>query len=142
VIEETVQISKVEDTQILINTEPQSACTHCSSSGCSSQVLAKLFTAKTHLVQLDNHLNAKAGDKVVIGITDELLISAALRIYLLPLLIMVLTAVFASKAGFSDGMQSLLALFGLLSGFIFVKKFSCGSASLQRFKPKLLRLAK
>ena len=140
-LEEIALVSKVVNNQIWIETKPQSGCSTCSSSGCSSLVLAKLFTAKINTIQLNNHLNAKVGEKVVIGMSDKLLINAALRIYLLPLILMLTMTIISNQFGVSDGLQSLFALVALACGFIFVNKYSSGRSSQQRFKPELLRIA-
>jgi len=140
-LEEIALVVKSTPEQLWIETQTRSSCSHCSSrSGCGTSVLAKLFSVKHSQVQLDNSLGVKSGEKVVIGMPDELLIRAAVRVYLLPLLAMVLMTILANIAGAGDGIQSLSGLAGLAIGFILLRQHSKGTASHQHFKPRLLRL--
>ncbi|MCU7940200.1 MAG: SoxR reducing system RseC family protein [gamma proteobacterium symbiont of Bathyaustriella thionipta] len=141
-LEEIALVIKSTPDQLWLETETRSSCTHCSSSqGCGTSVLAKLFSVKRNQLNVENSLGAKSGEKVIIGLPDELLVRAAIWAYLLPLISMVLVTIVASVFGAGEGMQSLLGLLGLAVGFIVVRRHTNGERSQQRFKPRLLRMA-
>ncbi len=122
-LEETVQISKAEKDFIWIKVEAGNSCKQCASSGCQTKVISPLFAGKSSYLQLNNYLACKVGDKVVIGIPDSLLVRSAMTVYLLPLIMMIIFTVFANKTGFSDELQSLIALFSLGGGFFLIHLF-------------------
>ena len=141
-LEEIALVVKSTPEQLWIETQTRSSCTHCSSSSaCGTSVLAKLFAVKRIQLQVENSLGAKSGEKVIIGMPDELLIRAAIWVYLLPLIAMVLVTILADISGAGEGMQSLSGLGGLLIGFILLRRHTRNTTSQQKFKPRLLRLA-
>lgn len=140
-LQETAIVVAVQGDTLWVETESRSACSHCSSGECTSSVLGKLFGARRNRLQLDNCLDARPGDQVVIGIPDGLLVRASLWGYLVPLLAMMCAALAGKSWGFSDGGQSILALLGLVSGLFGVRWVQNGMTARRRFQPKLLRIA-
>ncbi len=135
-------VVKSDPNEIDVETEVCSSCVHCSkSSHCGTSELAKLFSARRNQVQLKNTLGAKTGEKVIIGMPDELLVRAAILAYLLPLLLMIFMTILANATGVSEAYQSLFGLCGLIIGFIFVRWKTSGGALQDYFKPRLLRMA-
>ena len=126
---------------ILVVTQSRSACSHCSSSGCGTSVVSKLFGVKSNRLLLDNRLGVQPGDRVVVGIPDDLLVRASLWAYLLPLIFMFVGPVLGGALGAGEAVQSLLALLGLAVGFTFVHWTTRSLSSQRRFKPQLLRVA-
>ncbi|MES9970722.1 MAG: SoxR reducing system RseC family protein [Candidatus Thiodiazotropha sp.] len=139
-MEQTARVIDVKEGMLLAETESRSACNHCSTDNCTTLVVAKLFGVKRNRLVLVNSLNAKAGDRVVIGIPDALLVRASLLAYLLPLLAMLGSAAIGEMIGLQAIWLSLLALFGLAMGFFMVYRAARGWTS-QRYKPQLLRIA-
>ncbi|MCG8023553.1 MAG: SoxR reducing system RseC family protein [Candidatus Thiodiazotropha endolucinida] len=139
-LEEFGTVVEVWDEGLLVETQSRSACSHCSSGNCTTAVVSKLFGIKHNRFELDNNLGVQPGEKVVIGIPDELLVRASVRAYLLPLLVTVLATAIGSVVGLSEGLQSLLALGGLAMGLIWVRWLTQGVTSRQQFKPQLLRI--
>ncbi|MES9812520.1 MAG: SoxR reducing system RseC family protein [Candidatus Thiodiazotropha sp.] len=140
-LEETGTVVEVWDDSLQVETQSRSACSHCSSSGCTTSVVSKLFGIKRNRLQLENSLGAKPGDRVVIGIPDDLLVRASVWAYLLPLIFMLASTALGGVFGASEGFQSLLALGGLAVGFYIVRWTTRNLSSQRRFKPRLLRIA-
>jgi sigma-E factor negative regulatory protein RseC len=140
-LEEIGKVVKVERGAILVETQSRSACSHCSTEGCTTSVVAKLFSIKHNRLHLENSLGAKLGDQVVIGIPDDLLVRAALWAYLLPLMGLLAGPAVGGVLGASEGVQGLLALGGLAVGFYILHWSTRNLSSKRRFKPHLLRLA-
>lgn len=139
-LEETARVIEVRDGLLMAETESRSGCTHCSSSsGCSTSVVAKLFGVRRNRLVMENSLNARPGDQVVIGIPDQLLVRASLTAYLLPLVVMLVVTALGDMAGMNELLLSLLALGGLATGFFTMRWVSRGRTS-QQYEPRLLRI--
>lgn len=139
-LEETAKVVEVREDRVWVETQSRSACSHCSSSSCTTSVVSELFASKRNRLELPNRLGARAGEQVVIGIPDELLVQASLWAYLAPLVVMLTLTSVSDALGMSDGLQSLLALGGLALGFILVRWVTRRAPSRQRFKPRMLRI--
>lgn len=140
-LEETGTVVEAGPEFILVETQSRSACSHCSTDNCTTSVVSKLFGVKRNRLQLENSLGAKLGDRVVIGIRDDLLVKASLWAYLLPLIVMLISVALVGILGAGEGLQSLVALGGLVLGLTLVRG-SSGKGSYQKhFRPQLLRMA-
>ena len=131
----------VEGQMVWVETTPRSSCSHCSSDGCSSAVLSKLFGARRNRLVLVNCLDVRPGDPVIVGIAGDALIRASLLSYLLPLVVMVSGALIGSAMELREGFQGLLAAAGLAAGFFLAGRISRCTALRQRLSPRLLRPA-
>ena len=139
-LEETGTVVEIKGNSLWVETQSRSSCSHCSTSSCSTSVLAKLFSIKRNRVELDNTLGAEVGQQVVIGISDDLMVKASLLSYLVPLLVMLAVVALADGMGMTDGMQILMAMTGLWLGFVIVRLLTNTLYAQQRFKPQLLRV--
>ncbi|HYQ70527.1 MAG TPA: SoxR reducing system RseC family protein [Gammaproteobacteria bacterium] len=140
-VEASGTVVEVRDGLLRVETQPRSACAHCSTDSCASSVVAKLVGAKRNRVWLENTLGARPGEQVVIGIQDALLLRASLLSYLLPLVSMLAVAALGDVRGASEGLQGLLAAGGLAAGFALAGRIARGVPSRQRYSPQLLRFA-
>jgi len=140
-VEASGTVVEVREGLLRVETQPRSACAHCSTDSCATSVVAKLFGAKRNRVWLENTLGARPGEQVVIGIQDELLLRASLLSYLLPLVCMLAVAALGDARGASEGLQGLLAVGGLAAGFLLVGRIVRGMPSRQHFSLRLLRSA-
>ena len=140
-METTAWVVRSNERAIWVTLQPRSACGSCRSSGCTSAVLAQLFGSHPVELQLANPLAVRVGEQVVVGFPEQLLLSAALWIYLLPALAMIATVAGGSAAGSSEAVQVLLAIAGLLCGLLLVRLSTVGRAVRQRYAPRLLRPA-
>ena len=123
-----------------------SSCESCSlKSGCGQSSLTKL--SSNHCLELDveNTLDAKSGDEVLISIPESGLMTASLRIYFIPLLLMVLGAVIGDLLDSQSDVVSeiwtmLLSLAGLIIGFYWARMFSQKQAFHKDFLPKMTKV--
>lgn len=138
-LEETARVVEVRDGVLIAETQSRSGCSHCSTESCTTSVVAKLFGVRRNRLEMENHLGARPGDQVVIGIPDRLLVRASLMAYLLPLVAMLVVTAIGDLAGMNELHLSLLALAGLAMGFFTVHRLSRGGAS-QHYEPRLLRI--
>lgn len=135
-LEQQATVISVENDKILVEAQKRSQCNQCSQHNCSTSVVAKWFNVHPNRFYLDNTLDAKVGDTVIIGINENAVVKASLSAYLLPLITMIVFAIIAAGLDLSQGLQAIAALAGLLSGFWLVKQ-----SKLNRSYPlHLLRL--
>lgn len=129
-LEHNGKVIKAMPETVLIETERRSACGHCQAGGhCGTSVIAALFRQRTSHVRLDNSMGLQAGDEVVLGIPEHLLLGAALWAYMVPMLFMIAFALVVAAAGYADIHVFFASMAGLfnglyLAGVIYSRKVS------------------
>ncbi len=98
----------------IIRTKPCGLCGQ--TQGCGIGLWGKIFSHKKNNIFLVNHINAKAGDKVILSIEENYLLRTSLLLYGIPLISMFLGMVLLSSLSIS--LKDLYALFGGIAGFI------------------------
>jgi sigma-E factor negative regulatory protein RseC len=129
-------IIKVQGEEALVQPVGNGGCGHCDSEGgCGSGTLSKLFcSSKPRHFTVRNQVRAKAGDEVQVSLPDGSLLRGAVKMYLLPLaLLMVGGASGVSLAGdvaSRDLYAAVGAVGGLLLGFVLARysSFRVGQA--------------
>tara|TARA_R110001592_G_scaffold175466_5_gene414683 strand:+ start:6648 stop:7145 length:498 start_codon:yes stop_codon:yes gene_type:complete len=129
-----------------VKVQRTSSCGSCSlKSGCGQSTLNKM--SSNHCLELDveNSLDAKSGDEVLIAIPEAGLITASLRVYFIPLILMVLGAVMggfldSELATKSEVWTMLLSLAGLMIGFYWARLFGQKQAFHKDFLPKMTKV--
>ena len=105
VLEKAVIVS-LHDQQARVAPVAENGCSTCASgSACSTSLLAPLFRNKRRLLTVDNTVNAKAGDEVIIGLNRTALVVASLLIYLLPILMLMLGAIIGEVLSSAIGLE-------------------------------------
>lgn len=142
-VEEQAQVVEVRGSRLMLEARTRSACDSCSASrGCGTSVLSKVVGRKFSRFQAENTVNAKPGDTVVVGLSEDALLTASLAMYLLPIMVMILIALLADQllatplAG-RDLYIAASALLGLAAGAFLSRIYFSGSAL--RFSPVVLR---
>lgn len=104
-----------------------SGCGHCNTEGgCGSGSLSKLFcSSKPRQFTVLNQLGAKVGDEVQVSLQDGLLLRGAMKMYVVPLLLLLAGgmagAALTETTQMRDGVAALGAVAGLLLGFAFAR---------------------
>lgn len=138
-IEENARVVSVEAGFAWVETARRSSCSGCAaSSGCGTSVVAKLFGEGTNRFRVSDGLGVEVGDQVVIGIADSALTRASLLAYMLPLLVLMLTAFAAQTAGAADGIVALVGILGLALGLFVTGLITGGSSAHACYRPVLL----
>ena len=82
-IEETATVVDATDDYFWVEAKARSACSTCGSqSGCSTSSLSKLFGVRQQHIRLPNTLGSHAGEQVVIGVEDQVMVTASLAAYM------------------------------------------------------------
>lgn len=102
-------------------------CGHCDSEGgCGSGTLTKLFCSnKPRHFKVRNDARAKVGDEVQVSLPDGVLLRGALKMYVLPLILLLVGGIagvgLAGEAAGRDAYAVAGAVVGLLLGFILAR---------------------
>lgn len=130
-IEEDAIVSRVNNYQVWIQTLKTSSCGKCTqSSGCSTSLLEKYIPKRD--IAVDTDLSLAAGDKVVVGIDEGILIKSSLLLYIVPLAALFLGAITGEfLSGFITVFSSDLVI--AISGLVFFSSSLLILNRLQRF---------
>lgn len=134
--QETAIVSFIKDNYAYLKTASTSSCSKCSAqSSCGS--LSFIKRPDSHL-RVENTLNLKPGDSVVIGLATDKLLLGSVLMYLLPLFSLFIFAAIGKNIG-GELLSIGVGLSGLLGSLLLVKKFVKKSKIANHFKPKLIR---
>lgn len=111
-LEQTAEVVKTAADGIWVRAVEPSGCGTCGGQGCSSRRIAELFQRKPRHFLVDCDLSLSPGDRVVVGIAHGSVLRSALRLYGLPLSLMLAGALLAQAVQPGDGP----ALAGMLLG--------------------------
>ena len=141
-IEETGVVERVEDGYIWVSPASSGgACGSCESSGsCSTSILVSLLQGKnSKTVRVDNTINAKVNDRVVLGIHPQGLLSGSALIYLLPILSLFIFAALGSQF-FSELVSIVAGIIGFIIGLYVSKKIADSTVMKSRLELVGLRV--
>ena len=144
-IEEQAQVVEVKGDQLLLQAQTQSACGACSAKkGCGTSVLSKVVGKKFSRFHAINNVGAKVGDTVVVGITEDTLISGSVVMYFIPVLGMIVFALMADYLLMPDYDQrdlyiALLSAVGLAAGSLFSRWYFSHQSNNHKYTPIVLR---
>lgn len=140
-IEEQAIVVGVKGETAEIQMQRQSACSHCElSRGCGTGAIGRLLGHRSKPLIVENALNLKPGDHILLVMPDQSFLKASLLIYGLPLGLLVVAAI-AAEALFagSELLVPIAAGGGFLGGLIISAKLA-GKRFSEQFKPKILRI--
>ena len=130
-IEEIATVISTEADMAVIKVEKTSSCNSCQAKGaCGTSSLAGFFNFQPPEIKVANSLHAKTGDRVLVGIEENTLVAGSFLLYIVPLLMMMLFALFATAleplfpALHTELLQTVAGLVGLAAGLILVRQQS------------------
>lgn len=135
-------VLSVEAGHALVQPDNPANCRACAEGrGCGGGLFARALAREGAPLSVENRLQADVGDCVVLGTAGSGLLSAALLVYLMPLLALLAGAGLGQLLGGGDAPAMLGGGLGLATGFALLR-FG-GQAWLRRHtaEPKMLRLA-
>ena len=143
-IEQSAEIVEIGKRSIWIKAPRQTACGSCSAqSSCGQSLLSRFFEGRQHPVEVqvdDNqHPHLVVGTQVIIGVPESVIQNGSIRIYIMPLIIMLVAAVLGQTfLGESEGVTIISAASGLALGFFGVWKHAQNSKNNPDLLPVLL----
>lgn len=130
-VEEIATVVRADTTGLWLTTTPVASCNACQvSDDCGTGIVAKTLTPRTRQFYIRTELKLLPGEQVKIGLHEHNLLKAALMVYLLPLLLMVLLAVLGSGLALAEGWIILLAILGAGSGFVLARQYDRSQAGV------------
>jgi len=134
-------VVKTEDRAALVEADFGGGCGSglCAKGGCGTAVLAQLFSRTPRgPMRVANPIEARMGERVVVGVEEGSLLRATLIAYLLPLVLFVAGALAAQELRAGDGATALGAIAGLLMGWA-VARFLSRHGRAAGGEPVILR---
>lgn len=144
-IEEWAQVVEIKGDQLILQAQTKSSCGSCAASkGCGTSVLSKVVGRKFTRFQSENSVDAEVGDTVVVGISEDALLKGSLVMYIVPIMSMLVFALaadqlFEALAENRDLLIAATGILGLVSGSLMSRWYFQRQASVQRFRPVVLR---
>jgi sigma-E factor negative regulatory protein RseC len=145
-IQEYGYVVKTDEQFAWVHTQRKSTCGQCAAQkGCGTNVFSKVLGNKHTELKAINAANAKVGDTVVLGLRESVLLKSAFIMYMLPLLMMFIFAVFTQfifNAVGNEASQFWIGIFavtGLLLGFVYARYFAKQHQTDSEYHPVVLR---
>ncbi|MDM8568258.1 SoxR reducing system RseC family protein [Thiotrichales bacterium HSG1] len=136
-LEERGIITSINGQSITVRTRRSNSCGDCTAN-CGTGSLANILGKKYTEVTGVKYAGAKVGDTVIIGLNEQSLLKGALILYLLPLLMMFVTAISCKMLCQSELLTAFAGLFGLMLG-LFIAKLLTGKMSKNiRYQPTII----
>ena len=115
----------------LVEAASRTGCSSChSQSSCGISGLGKYFSAGRAAIAVQCDANVGAGDELNLSMSEADFLKAGLLAYLLPSVLMIIGAGFASSLGFGDAGAVLGAAAGFAGGLLIVR--------LLAWKPRMI----
>ncbi len=138
-IEEVGKVVAVDDGSAWVETLRQSACDACSAkAGCGHSALAKLGQ-KTHHIRANCEYSVAVGDRVVVGVPEDIMVRSSILAYMLPLVLMIVLAVTADHYWSQEWLTVVAAGAGLVVGFGVLRWHFKRYQTDPRYQPVVLR---
>jgi len=134
-------VKEIKGNKAIVKVERSSACRHCSARGSCGIDL----DSQEVLIEVENRLHAKIGDKVELSVPSGSLLKMAALVYILPILSLLLGAYeggkVALKLGLSSSTGSILgALFLLIISFCILKKIDKIIRNRESYKIQMTKI--
>lgn len=117
-LEQTAEVIKTASDGIWVQAVEPSGCGTCGGQGCASRRIAELFQRKPRHFLVDCDLSLSPGDRIVVGIARGSVLRSALRVYGLPLGLMLAGALLAQAVQPGDGPALVGMLLGGVAGWL------------------------
>lgn len=132
-IEQNAVITRRLDDHVMLEIERRTACGLCGQKrGCGNATWGKLLGHDSHEFPAENAINANVCDSVIVGIDENVVLSSAFYLYVVPLLTMLAGAVFADALLDNEFYVISSAALGLLLGFVWVKGHLIGFGAVKK----------
>lgn len=124
-IEENAIVMELLGTQVRLVIERRTACGICGQTrGCGNATWGKMLGHEDVTLKVDNVIDAKVGDRVVVGIEEKAFLNVTFLLYVVPLFALFAGAGIAQYIFKQDSYVIVGAILGLLVGFLTVKKIT------------------
>jgi sigma-E factor negative regulatory protein RseC len=147
VLEEEGKVLSIQGEDAEVVPETRSTCGSCAAkSGCGTSLLSSLFPQRHRSFRARNTVNARIGDRVLIGLDESALQIASLLVYLAPLLGLIGGGILGDKLAevlmpeFTELLSIVAGAAGFAGVLFVVRKYSTRLASHDRYQAVVLRI--
>ena len=147
-IKQTAVVTKAEHGTAQVKVVRESTCGQCSvQKGCGTSVFSKVLGNKFSEITVLNPVDAEAGDIVILGLAESVLVTSAMLMYLFPLLMMfggaMVIVMLNNWLGFELGQLWVIAasFSGLIVAYRIIKRVSSRHSNNKKFQPVILSKA-
>ena len=137
-LEQTAEVIQTASDGVWVQAVEPSGCGTCGGQGCSSRRIAELFQRKPRQFLVDCDLALAPGDRVVVGIASGSVLKSALRVYGLPLGLMLAGALLAKAIQPGDGSAVAGMLIGGVVGWLIARGGRTARPVVLRREDKIL----
>jgi len=146
VIEEKATVFDVVGQFVWIETQRKTTCGTCAAEkSCGSAVLQKVMAGKRTRLRVFSDIDVRVGESVIVGIPENVLVKGSFAVYAVPLVVMFITLIIGASScwllaiEFSENLQILLGMSGLLGGFWWLSEYTKRIHNDVRFQARILR---
>lgn len=139
-IEEAAIVVAVEQDGVWVATERKTTCGSCSARmTCGQGLLASISSdKKPHRVKVQTDMSLCEGDQVTLAVSETLLVRSAFLVYMLPLLLMFVSALSLNALSVSEPWIIFAALLGFVAGVVGVRRYSENCLDCAAVQPQSL----
>ncbi|MBT9613232.1 MAG: SoxR reducing system RseC family protein [Burkholderiales bacterium] len=144
-LESQALVVKIEHGATYVEAQAGGSCGsgNCSTSACSTAVLTRIFSQQPKALRVNNPIEAKVGEQVMLGLEEGAFLKSAFLAYLLPLVALIMGAMIglwlAGPAGARDLYAGLGGLAGLIASAFGIKWLNPILFDKNRAQPVILR---
>lgn len=139
-IEESGIVIAIEQDGVWVATQRKTTCGSCSARmTCGQGLLTSMASGKKpHLIKIQTHHALREGDQVTLGLSEDLLVRSAFLVYMLPLLVMFISALTVNALNASEPWIIFAAALGFFAGALWVRRYSDRYIDSAEVQPVLL----
>ena len=141
-IEEEGTVIAVQGDYAQVQTQRRSGCGQCvAQDACGTSLLERFFGRRAVALTALNPVQAVVGERVLVGVSEQGLLRAALAAYLVPILALLAGAMLGDALGGerADLASTLGAILGLALALLWLRSYSVASARKPERQPLILR---
>ena len=144
-MEESATVLETTPGKARVTAERKSSCGHCSANQtCGTSVLSKHIGKRSMEMWVNDPIGVHPGDQVVIRIEEGGLLLGSLAVYLLPLLLLIGSAMFGEYMARNIGWDSeataiSFAVIGMLLSYLWLKRFNRRISASDRYRPVVVQ---
>ena len=122
-IEQKAKVIQQENNTVWVEAQRQSTCGQCQArKGCGTGMLENHVGKRFSRLSLTTDATVEVGQEVTVAIPEQALLTGAFMMYLLPLILLFITAGAMRYAELGEGMEILAGIAGLAVGFYLVHR--------------------
>jgi len=145
-IEESALVVSADNNEIVIEILKKSSCGSCNvNKACGTGIISNYLKPKSIKVNLENTVDAKVGDTIIVGINERVFLLGSFLMYILPLFFILAFALLGdfianiSRVNHTEFFIIVMSGIGFVFSFILMRVLLKNKLNLLQFNPELIR---